>query len=175
MKFLEWFSYTEAKKAGRFRLENDNIPNQTYAPEPIRADLLDHFDTIRILVSTLGYPIFDTITKPPQREVLTCKVKDISAEGQYTEDGFVVFKGSQSALEESKSVGSWITGLRAKLKEEGVLVADGNVYRFTSDYLFSSPSAASGVVLGRNSNGWTEWKYGDGRTLNEVKRNQEAE
>ncbi len=41
---------------------------------------------------------------------------------------------------------------------------------FTSDYIFNSPSAAAGVVLGRNANGWIEWKNEDGKTLDELKR-----
>jgi hypothetical protein len=173
VKFLEWFAYTEAIKAGRFRLDNTNVPNQTYAPESVKADLLDHFDTIKILLSTLGYPVFDAINKPAQREIVRCTVKDIYAEGQYTEEGFVIFKGSECFVEESKAIGSWIKSLREKLINEGTLVIDGKTYKFTSNYLFTSPSAAAGVVLGRNSNGWVEWKYEDGRTLSQVKRNDE--
>jgi hypothetical protein len=30
--------------------------------------------------------------------------------------------------------------------------------------------SAAGVVLGRNTIGWVEWKYHDGKMLNEVKR-----
>ena len=37
-------------------------------------------------------------------------------------------------------------------------------------FFFSSPSAAAAVVLARRANGWIEWKYKDGRTLDEVKR-----
>jgi len=50
-------------------------------------------------------------------------------------------------------------------------VADG-VYRFTQDYVFSSPSNAAATVLGRGANGRVEWKGADGRTLKEL---QEAE
>jgi hypothetical protein len=41
---------------------------------------------------------------------------------------------------------------------------------FKEDVLFSSPSGASAVVLGAPSNGWTDWKSADGKTLNEIKR-----
>jgi hypothetical protein len=41
---------------------------------------------------------------------------------------------------------------------------------FTRDYLCPSPSAASDVLAGRNSNGWVEWKSANGKTLDEVKR-----
>ena len=37
----------------------------------------------------------------------------------------------------------------------------------SDDYIFSSPSAAAAIVLGRNANGLTEWKLKDGKTLKE--------
>jgi hypothetical protein len=43
--------------------------------------------------------------------------------------------------------------------------------RFVKDHIFNSPSQAAADVLARNANGWIEWKYPDGKTLDEVKRN----
>ena len=42
--------------------------------------------------------------------------------------------------------------------------------RFSLDTIFGSPGTAAAMVRANNTNGWTEWKYGDGRTLDEVKR-----
>ena len=63
--------------------------------------------------------------------------------------------------------------LRAAQVENGVLKASGNGYAFTQDYLFSSPSSAAGVVLGRSANGRIEWKAVDGKTLKAI-QNTEA-
>ena len=41
---------------------------------------------------------------------------------------------------------------------------------FKSDYIFKSPSAAAVAILARAANGWTSWKYADGKTLDEVVR-----
>ena len=41
---------------------------------------------------------------------------------------------------------------------------------FVKDYLFSSPSAAAAVVLGRSANGLTEWKLKNGTTLKEFEK-----
>ena len=38
---------------------------------------------------------------------------------------------------------------------------------FTEDYVFSSPSTAAAIVMGRNANGLNEWKKKDGSTLRE--------
>jgi len=177
VKYLEWYCYTQAKKAGRYRIENANEPTRPHISEPTRDDLLDNFETIRLLVSTLGYPIFDPIVKPKDKEMLICKFGDkVYAEGELTEEGFVVFKGSTARIEETKTIGKWATDLRAKLLREGVLVEDKEkgVYRFTQDHVFSSPSSAAVTVLGRNANGWTVWKYKNGKTLDEVKRSGNA-
>ncbi len=174
IKYLEWYCYESAKKADRYTLDNNQNPSKPYIPEPVEADLMDNFDTIKILVSTLGYPLFDSITKPKQKkDILICKGKDALAQGEYTEDGVVVFAGSTANVGESRSVQAWITEKRNKLIEQGILKLKDNVYFFTSNYIFPSPSAASAVVLGRSANGWIEWKYQDGKTLDEVKRQNE--
>ena len=50
---------------------------------------------------------------------------------------------------------------------------EGAGYRFSQDYVFTSPSTAAAVVLGRSANGRIEWKDGQGRTLKELQA-QEA-
>ena len=149
------------------------MPTRPYISEAVEADLQDNFETIRILISTLGFPLFDRIQKPQKKDVLVCKGKDAYAEGEYTEDGLIVFANSTANLQETKTAGPWVTNMRAKLLEQGILQADTEVYRFTADHVFSSPSAAAAAVLARRANGWVEWKYKDGRTLDEVKRKQE--
>lgn len=171
IKYLEWYCYDSAKRSDRYIIDNDQIPSKPHISEPVEADLMDNFDTIKVLVSTLGFPLFDSIAKPNQKkDILVCKGKDALAQGEYTEGGLAVFEGSIANVDESKSVQNWISSIRAKLKEQGILVSDGSVLKFTSNHLFSSPSGAAGVVLGRNANGWIEWKYPDGKTLDEVKR-----
>ena len=58
--------------------------------------------------------------------------------------------------------------LRADLLKNGVLVEEGGALRFTQDYVFSAPSAASDIVLGGSTNGRTSWKDAKGRTLKEI-------
>jgi hypothetical protein len=60
--------------------------------------------------------------------------------------------------------------LRNKLIDSGTLSLDGNIYVFTEDFIFSSPSTAGGVISGRPTNGWTAWKNTNGKTLDEIKR-----
>ena len=170
IKYLEWFCHEEIKKANRFKLDNSSLPTCPYISESMEADLIDNFDTVKTLVSTLGYPLFDQIEKPEKKEILICKGKDAYAEGEYSEDGFVVFEGSKCNLMEPNPAVAWIPNLRKKLIQDGILAQQNNVLVFTSDYIFASPSAAAAVILARSANGWTQWKYKDGKTLDFVKR-----
>ena len=58
--------------------------------------------------------------------------------------------------------------MRVELASNGVLVREADVYRFTQDYVCSSPSTAAAVVLGRNAAGRNEWKDSKGRMLKEL-------
>ncbi len=173
-KFLEWLSIKRVQEAGRYTLENSAEPAKSYVPESVEVDLYDNFETMATLVATLGYPFFARIAKPTAREILVCKGKDASATGAYSEEGLVVFAGSRCNLQVTRTVGQTVLNRRKRLLEEGTLVEKNGVLQFTRDYPFSSPSGASDLVLGRSSNGWTEWKFENGRTLDEVKRQSDG-
>jgi len=90
--------------------------------------------------------------------------------GEYTTEGFVVLKGSHGCIENVVGIqGTSHERFRAKLVEEGILVAQDSRYVFTRDHLFSSPSMAAVAVMSRTANGWMEWKSPQGKTLDEVK------
>lgn len=172
VKFLESISIETAAKANRYRLENNKAPATPHVRESDEADIWDFFETMQLLVSTLGYPIFDEVAKAGtnKRDWLHCKGKDAEATGEYTEDGLVVLSGSVCRSELVKSAGAWVAAHRSRLLEQGVLLEEGKGLRFTEEFAFPSPSAAAAVVLGRPANGWIEWKYDNGKTLDEVKR-----
>jgi len=174
VKYLEWSCYEEATAAGRYKLAQ-TLPTKSHVSEPVAADLMDHFDTIRVLTSTLGFPVFDKIPKPQTKDMLYCKGKKANATGEYTEDGLIVFAGSLSNRVDAKASHAYLMAKRQQLLIEGILeIVDDETLRFTKDHIFPSPSQAAAVVLARNANGWTEWKYPDGRTLDQVKRNAGA-
>jgi hypothetical protein len=86
------------------------------------------------------------------------------------DDGFVVLKGSKANKEETKTAGTWVTGMRKKLLDDKILTAENGVLIFGEDFVFGSPSAAAAAVLGRRANGWTEWKDKDNKTIDEIYR-----
>jgi hypothetical protein len=55
--------------------------------------------------------------------------------------------------------------LRDELIENEIIREIDGKLVFQSDYLFSSPSAAAAVVMGRSANGLIEWKDSNGKDL----------
>lgn len=170
IKFLEWLSCEQAKKSGRYQLGNSDNPSKPHLSESVECDLYDNFETIQTLISALGYPVFDVISKPTKKDLIECKGKLATAQGEYTEDGLVIFSGSLSNKDETNTIGNTASNIRKELIEKEILIDNVDTYKFVKDYIFTSPSTAAAVVLGRSANGWSEWKYKDGKTLDEVKR-----
>ncbi|WP_245890029.1 GIY-YIG nuclease family protein [Rummeliibacillus pycnus] len=176
-KFLERLSFEKAQEVNRYIL-NQTVPASSFVPEWRQADLYDIFETIKILLSTLGYRLFDEmrntkITDDPQiqkNEIFYCKGKGLKAIGEYGEEGFVIYKGSQMSKNTSNSIHNYLITTREALKNDKIVEEDGEAFIFIKDYPFNSPSQAAAIILGRNANGWIEWKNIDGYTLDQLKR-----
>lgn len=173
--FLEWHCIKEAKQVGRYQLENGNGGSKPHTPAPLEADCLEIFDTMRVLVATLGHPVFEPVAKPvgeaSAKDLFFCTANGANARGEYTSEGFVVLKGSLGRRENVPSIaGTSSERFREKLIESGVMTVDGDKVTFAKDHLFHSPSMAAVALLGRTANGWETWKASDGRTLHQVMR-----
>jgi hypothetical protein len=177
VKFLERLSFERAQKINRYKL-NQTVPANSFVPEWRQADLFDIFETLSILLSTLGYRLFDEIrtakvSNDPNiqtNNTFYCRGKGLEAIGEYSEEGFVVYKGSQMTKTTSKSIHNYLLTNRENLIKDKIVEDHGDAYLFTKDHLFSSPSLAAAIVLGRNANGWNEWKNIEGDTLDQIKR-----
>lgn len=173
--FLEWYCLQVARSAGRYTDENGNSGSKPHTPAPLEADCMEIYETGHTLLATLGYPLFDPVVKrtaPSKGEdIFYCKSSSSNGRGMYTQEGFVVLKGSIGRRENVPSiVGTPGERLREKLLQSGIMRENGDKVVFERDHLFRSPSMAALALMGRTSNGWVDWKTKDGRTLDEVKR-----
>lgn len=177
VKFLEYYSILKTIETSRYKLENAVTPSKPYVTESMEAEALDSFDTTKILLTTLGFPLFESISRESisqsTSEVFFLKGKNIDAVGNLIDEGFVVFKSSQAKISTAESCHKSIIDLRQILIDNGTIILKDDSYIFTKDYVFSSPSTASDVILGHSANGWTRWKNLEGKTLDEVKRKVE--
>ena len=96
--FLEWYCLQASKKAERYMDANSNSGSKPHTPGPLEADCLEIFETGQALLATLGYPVFTPVAKSgdalQEDELLYCKASGADGRGIYTEEGFVVLKGS---------------------------------------------------------------------------------
>lgn len=173
--FLEWHALQASKKAARYSDENGNSGSKPHTPPPLQADCLEIFETGQTLLATLGYPLFEPVVKvmapSATDDMFFCKASGTNGRGQYTQEGFVVLKGSVGRKENVPSIiGTPGERLRNRLIETGIMRVEGQTVVFAKDHLFRSPSMAALSLMGRTCNGWMDWKTADGRTLDSVKR-----
>jgi hypothetical protein len=178
VKYLENRLHDIALSAKRYKVENSITPTQSSISESDRAEMEEFIENIKMLVNTLGHKVFDEKRdfKPKQKlETFIIKAaRGADGQGEPTSDGFVVFKGSKAASTIVNSMTPSFIKFRQKLIDEGVLIDRLEYFEFSDDYVFSSPSTAAVIIMGRNANGLSEWKLKNGTTLKEIETNEKT-
>lgn len=169
VKYLEGLCCIESHKNPRFVLKNTVAPRLPRLSESDEALANRFFDDLKIILASLGYPLFKRADLPSNpKDIFFCKSKNAYASGRYEEDGMLVMKGSLIRKDQSFGLGLTAHLIRLRMKEVGLFVDDNSgKLMLQEDYFFSSPSMAASVILGRQANGWIEWKDDKGKTLNE--------
>jgi len=175
IKYLESRLYEIAIDVNRYELDNSNIPSLPTISESDQAEMEEFIENIRLLVNTLGFKIFEELrqkTQSIQEQIentfFIVAARGANAKGQLTNEGFVVLKESEIANSITNSFPKNWKELRDSLVENGTIQQIQDKLIFTKDCLFSSPSAAAAIVMGRSANGLTEWKLDNGRILKSV-------
>jgi predicted GIY-YIG superfamily endonuclease len=170
--YLERNCLSLALDAKRAEIKNANTPVENPISEIDKAEVEDYLEDLRTVLGVFNQTFLEKASSaaPATEGVYHCKGTSSQAQGRLTDEGFVVFEGSTAKLDTSPSAAPWIANKSKELVANGSLVVDADVARFTRDVVFSSPSGAAAVVLGRNTNGWTKWKDAQGKTLSENER-----
>lgn len=167
-KYLESRLVELAHQARRDEVENGNVPQRPALAEAEMADAEAFLDEMLVVYPVLDVRAFERAEPTTAAGLLRLSGPDADGTGQETAEGFLVRAGTIARAVFVPSTQPWLADLRAQLVEAGVLVAEDGKLRFTTDYLFNSPSSAAAIVLGRNANGRTEWKDASGKTLKEI-------
>ena len=166
-----------AKEAGRYIVKNGNDPNPGNVTEEKESELDEIVENTLMIIGTLGYRVFIPMTKKVSQDLtdnhstylyLKRKTKKsnkvIEATCERTTEGFVVLEGSQVEVMDSPNLPASLKEMRQNLIASQV-IQDGVL---KEKQLFSSPSYAAAFLLGMQTNGRTDWKNRDGRTLKEL-------
>ncbi len=166
-----------AKEAGRYIVKNGNDPNPGNVTEEKESELDEIVENTLMIIGTLGYRVFVPMTKKVSQDLtdnhstylyLKRKTKKsnkvIEATCEQTTEGFVVLEGSQVEIMDSPNLPASLKEMRQNLIASQV-IQDGVL---KEKQLFSSPSYAAAFLLGMQTNGRTDWKDQDGRTLKEL-------
>ena len=178
VQFLESQLIARAKAAKQMPLENANTPTEPTLSEEDRAVMEVFLQNLLGMLPVLSIHAFEQSSSSAAKEkypTLVCQGRGANATGYDTPQGFVVRTGSFAAVDEVPSLKEHfpnVCKLRADLLQNGVLVPDGKLYRFTQDYTFNSPSLAASLVMARSSNGRTDWRDATGKTLKELQEAQ---
>lgn len=170
-KYLENKFYCLAVDANRSSIANDTVPTCSSISEFDESMLAEFIENARLLVNTLGYKVFDKVdtsavdTENNDEVFHITAARGADATGLLVPDGFIVIKGSKIAKDTAPSMASNLIALRNKLIEKNIINRD---FVFASDYMFTSPSLAASVVMGRNANGRTEWKNSNNRCIRDI-------
>ena len=166
VKYLENRMYTIAKDAGRYQLENSNIPTQSSLSEADQAEMEEFINNAKLLLSAVGHKVLEATAIPSNpknnTEIFVFEGKDYKATGTTTADGFVVFKNSIISKKTNSSLTKSLLDKRNKLISEDII---NPAFSFTKDYIFSSPSTAASIISGNSTNGKTAWRNSKGLSL----------
>lgn len=172
---------------------NGAAPPALPLPEGDVSDMEYFIDQLRLVLPVLG---FDFLRQPakapgpvakegdggvepsesPEFDLKSQKHK-IEARAREADGEFVVLAGSMAAPNWTSKADHGYSKLHAQLLRQRKLTPDGSeLLRFSEDVPFSSPSAASAVVLGRPDNGRLSWRVsGQGMSYGEWQAQKVAE
>lgn len=165
---LEAFAINKAHESKRYKVENSVNPK--YEIDEYDLPLIEEvYEEIKFIMATQGYKMDDAKVTLNEANILHTTRNGVLAFGVYDGEHFEVLEGSEIDMNR-KCHSSTFEKQRQTALTNGDIVKVDDKYKLTVSVSFSSPSSAAMFVLGGSTNGWTEWKDKDGKTLDELFR-----
>jgi hypothetical protein len=179
IKYLESRLVSIASNAARYHIENGNTPPESSLPRADKDAMEEFIQNLRIVLGTLGHkllePIKSALTLESKKEAnsltsipLFFTLKNLKAQGQVTDDGFLLLAGSDISGSPTSSLSPGWRAIRDKWIEDGILKQIGNNYRLEKDALLTSSSCAAALVAGTTRSGPQSWQDSAGRNLKAI-------
>lgn len=165
---LEAYAIKKATESKRYKVEN--TVNPKYEIDEYDLPLIEEvYEEIRFIMATQGYKMENAKETLDEASILHTTRNGIRAIGVYDGEKFEVLVGSEIDMSRKCHSDSMEKQRRIALQNGDISGADGK-YALNVSVSFTSPSSAAMFVLGGSTNGWTEWKNKDGKTLDELFR-----
>lgn len=179
VRYLESRLIELATQAGRVTLENGTAPPQPRLPEADKSDMEYFLGQLQIILPVLGVNAIRVRPVPPAsgaRDLAVSPIfrlrnkQGVNASAQQIDGEFVMLSGSLvvpvwhgvgNAASTQRAYASYRTQ-HEELVADGSIVVENNAGRTTRDIVFSSPSTAGAIALGRSCNGRVEWVSSEG-------------
>lgn len=156
-----------AHAAARVRVANKQKTSEPTLSENTRVEAKGFLSEMLTILPVVGISAFDKLAAlaPQAQRRYFLTGLDTTGEGVDRSDGFLVLANAVGRGDILPSLSRGYKNQREQLVEKGAFVEEGERYRLVKDHLFSSPSAAAAILLGRNANGRKEWKDSNGIPL----------
>lgn len=165
---LEAYTINKAAEANRYKVEN--TVNPKYEIDEYDLPMIEEvYEEIKFIMATQGYKMENSKTTLNDANVLHTTRNGIRAFGVYDGDKFEILEGSEVDLSR-KCHSDKMELQRQTAVQNGDISNISGKYQINMPVPFDSPSSAAMFVLGGSTNGWTEWKNSDGKTLDELFR-----
>lgn len=165
---LEAYAIGKATDAKRYTVEN--TVNPRYEIDEYDLPLIEEvYEEIKFIMATQGYKMENSKTTLNEASILHTTRNGVHALGIYDGDQFEVLEGSQIDMSR-KCHSEKVEKQRQTAVANSNIVKSGEKYILNVSIPFTSPSTAAMFALGGSTNGWTEWKSKDGKTLDELFR-----
>lgn len=179
IRYLESRLVQLAIEAKTAQIDNGNSPSLPTLHEADISDMEYFLEQIKLILPVMGFKFLISSTAKQEKienretenfvhETYFIRTNSFKASMKETDQGYIILKGSEAKKKLSNSCTETYRNLRRKLLETNILVEFDDKLIFAEDAVFNSPSAASNMVLGRNSNGFTEWISEKGKSFREV-------
>lgn len=180
VKYLESRLTTIGKTADRYQIENVNTPTESALPRSDQDSMKEYIHNLKIVMGTLGHRVLEPVrevtpSKMSEPEVprlanfiFSFSTRDLKATGQQSDDGFVLFSGSDISGKPSKSVPKNARTILEKWVNDGTVESNSKNYKLTKDVVLSSSSYAAALVSGTSRSGPQSWIDDQGRSLKHI-------
>ncbi len=166
---LEAFAISKAHESNRYKVEN--AVNPKYEIDEYDLPLIEEvYEEIKFIMATQGYKMENAKATVNEANTLHTTRNGIEAYGVYDGEHFEVLEDSEINLAKRVNIEKYNIQRKELLDNGNIVLTDNGKYRLKTTLVFNSPSGASDFVIGGSTNGWTEWKDKEGKTLDELYR-----